>query len=184
MSSSTHAGRKIWTTGYTRAELDAAQERYGLVFPPDLVDLWRERRLVDGCDWRTDEEAIRERLAWPFEGLLFDVEHDALWWAEWGERPPSAPERAEVLREVVSAAPKLIPLYSHRYLPAEPHEAVNPVFSVYQSDVIYYGVDLADYFLREFDDSVPMSPRSPKRIRFWSDMVERNGTPDAYRPEG
>jgi len=28
-----------WTKGYTQVELDAAQAKFGLVFPPDLVAL-------------------------------------------------------------------------------------------------------------------------------------------------
>ena len=162
-----------WVVGYTQDELDAAQAKYDLVFPPDLVALLRERRPAIGYDWRSDEKEIRERLAWPFEGLLFDVENNVLWWPEWGERPARAEDRADVLRSVVAQAPKLIPLISHRYLPAEPHEAGNPVFSVYQSDVIYYGANLADYFEREFGDPRRPLPEPIKRIRFWSDFAER-----------
>lgn len=165
---------RLWAEGYTQSELDVAQSRYGLVFPPDLVALLRDRRPVLAYDWRSDDREIREMLKWPLEGLLFDVENNGLWWTEWGERPRTSAERAEVLAKVVGDAPKLIPLVSHRYLPAEPHEPGNPVFSVYQSDVIYYGADLEDYFEREFVD-----PRRPlgqhiKRIRFWSQLVERN----------
>lgn len=168
------ADREWWAGGYTDAELDDAQAKYDLRFPPDLLALFRDRRPREGYDWRTDDQQIRDMLAWPLEGLLFDVENAALWWPEWGSRPDKPGERAEVLAEVVNKAPKLIPLISHRYLPSEPHEAGNPVFSVYQSDVIYYGSDLADYFEREFDD-----PRWPitspiKPIRFWSELVERN----------
>jgi hypothetical protein len=169
------APRDRWARGYSQAELDAAQEKFGLVFPPDLVALLRDRRPAQGYDWRSDETVIRAMLRRPLEGLIFDVENNALWLAEWGERPTAAPERAEALAEIVGAAPRLIPLYLHRYLPAEPHEAGNPVFSVQQSDIIYYGADLADYFEREF-----VTPGRPlgtptKRIRFWSDLVERNG---------
>ncbi len=168
------SGRKSWTTGYSSTELDDAQAKYDLVFPPDLVALLRERRPVEGYDWRSDDEAIRTMLKWPLEGILFDVEHNALWWPEWGHRPETSDQRAEVLRSVVNDAPKLIPLLSHRYVPAEPNEAGNPVFSVYQSDVIHYGSNLADYFEREFAD--PRRPVSEpiKYIRFWSELVERN----------
>jgi len=164
-----------WTKGYTQAELDDAQQKFGLMFPPDLVALLRDRRPLDGHVW-TDEVAIRRMLAWPFEGLLFDVEHNSLWWPEWGEKPATSEVRAEVLRSVVSRAPKLIPLVSHRFLPEEPHESGNPVFSVYQADVIYYGADLDDYFEREFVgyDYRPW-PNQIKRIPFWSDLVERYG---------
>jgi hypothetical protein len=166
--------RDRWTTGYTQAELDDAQAKFDLVFPPDLVALLRDRRPVRGHDW-SDEAAIRRMLDWPFEGLLFDVEQNALWWPEWGDRPDQQQARAEILRSVISRAPKLIPLISHRYLPEQPHEADNPVFSVHQSDVIYYGADLTDYFEREFGrwDGRPW-PDQIKHIPFWSDLVVWN----------
>jgi hypothetical protein len=119
-----------WAKGYTQTELDEAQRKFDLIFPPDLVALLRDRRPLDGHVW-TDEVAIRRALAWPLEGLLFDVEHNHLWWPEWGEKPAKLDACKEVLRSVVSRAPKLIPLISHRYLPEEPHEPGNPVFSVY-----------------------------------------------------
>ena len=164
---------RLWASGYTQSELDTAQAKYDLVFPPDLVELLRDRRPVLGFDWRSDDEEIRAMLSWPLEGLLFDVENNVLWWPEWGERPDTAAGRAEVLAKVVNAAPKLIPLVSHRYLPADPHESGNPAFSIHQSDVIYYGADLADYFEREFDHAYRPWPDIVKPIRFWSDLVER-----------
>jgi hypothetical protein len=167
----TQSNLNKWAPGYSQSDLDRAQERFALTFPPDLLALLRERRPKDGPDWN-NEAAIRSSLAWPYEGLLFDVEHSALWWPEWGERPAAPAARAEVLRDVVSHAPKLIPLFSHRYLPQAPAESGNPVFSVYQSDVVYYGSDLEDYFIREFDDlEAPF--RGPfKWIEFWSDFAE------------
>ncbi|MFO1109607.1 MAG: hypothetical protein U1E61_10525 [Bradyrhizobium sp.] len=166
-----------WLKGYTQAELDRAQSRFGLEFPPDLIALLREKRPANGHDW-TNETDIREALAWPFEGLLFDVEQNHLWWPEWGTRPIDANAREEILRSVVSRATKLIPLISHRYLPEEPREQGNPVFSVYQADVIYYGADLEDYFEREFLGYTHRPWSQPtKHIPFWSDLVERNGDP-------
>jgi hypothetical protein len=164
----------VWTTGYTQSELDDAQAKYGLVFPPDLLALLRERRPVQGYDWRSNDEQIRQMLEWPLEGLLFDVENNALWWPEWGRRPATPEDRAAVLTKIVDDAPRLIPLISHRYLPAVPNEAGNPVFSIYQSDVIYYGADLADYFDREFGTATRPLPQNIRHIPFWSDLVERN----------
>ena len=166
----------VWTRGYGRAALERAQERFGLTFPPDLFDLLLDRRPADGPDW-TNEADIRERLAWPYEGLLFDVEHNVLWWPEWGARPATAEGRAEVLRQVVAAAPRLIPVFGHRYLPETPAVAGNPVFSVWQSDVILYGADLEDWAAREeygWDDR-PWPP--VREIPFWSELVRRNGQP-------
>jgi hypothetical protein len=172
---SRRAEGRIWAEGYTQHDLDIAQETFGLTFPPDLIALFLERRPVRGWNWRTDGEKIREMLEWPLRGLLFDVEHNALWWPEWGERPVTAGTRAEVLRDIVSQAPKLVPLYSHRYIPSEPNEPGNPIFSIYQSDAIYYGADLADYFEREFGNTRGSVLAPVKRIRFWSELVDRNG---------
>jgi hypothetical protein len=123
-------------------------------------------------------------LAWPLTGILFDVEEAGLWWPEWGERPPSEAERAEVVTAVVATAPRLIPIYSHRYIPEEPHEAGNPVFSVYQSDIILYGTNLENYLENEF--STPLRYEivgEAKRIRFWSDAVDR-AWDDAFLEKG
>jgi hypothetical protein len=65
-----------WAAGYSRDELDRAQEEFDLVFPPDLVDLLRDRRPTNGYDWRIDHKQIREMLDWPLEGLLFDIEQN------------------------------------------------------------------------------------------------------------
>ena len=166
--------------GYTDCELEEIQHRWQLDFPPDLVELLHEKRpLGDGpaaFDWLlSSAEQIQGRLDWPFDSFLFDVEHDQLWWPEWGPRPENAHDRRGQLANAFAKAPKLIPLFGHRYLPAEPCEAGNPVFSVYQSDVIYYGANLQDWLDREFGgwDAAPWPPL--KRIRFWSEAVDRNG---------
>ena len=70
---------RIWAEGYTQDELDRAQVKFGVRFPPDLVALFLERRPVLGWDWRSDEQEIRAMMERPFEGLLFDVEQSGLW---------------------------------------------------------------------------------------------------------
>ncbi len=66
----------------------------------------------------------------------------------------------------------MIPVFSHRYLPDDPNEAGNPVFSVYQTDIIYYGADLLDYFENEFAQPRPAwRTITPRLIRFWSALA-------------
>ncbi|MFM9861857.1 hypothetical protein RUR49_25640 [Pseudoxanthobacter sp. M-2] len=166
---------ELWAAGYTAAELDDAQARFGLHFPPDLVALLRDRRPLQGYDWTGPEEPIRRKLSWPLEGLLFDVEN-GLWRSDWGERPARAEARAGIVAALVAAAPPLIPILGHRYLPAEPFEAGNPVLSVYQSDIIYYGRDLEDYFVQEFGGGTGPVTGPVRRIRFWSDLIDGAGT--------
>jgi hypothetical protein len=75
----------------------------------------------------------------------------------------------------VARAPILIPVYSHRFIPAALSEAGNPVFSVYQTDIIHYGLDLPSYLHAEFDACNPYPvPSEPKEIRFWSELVRMN----------
>lgn len=168
--------RDQWVKGYTQAQLDEVQARYNLRFPPDLVEMYLDVRPADGWDWMRDDKKIRKMLAWPLEGLWFDVQSGFLWWKEWGAKPKKPKEQYEVLRAVVARAPKLIPIYSHRYIPEEPHESGNPIFSAYQSDIIYYGRDLADYFDHELNRNANRGAlTNVKRIRFWSDMVDRYG---------
>jgi hypothetical protein len=47
------------------------------------------------------------------------------------------------------------------------------VFSVYQTDVIYYGADLGAYVAHEFRLGDEVSAKPPGvRIPFWSDLAE------------
>ncbi len=61
--------------------------------------------------------------------------------------------------------PKLIPIYSHRYIPSSLNEIGNPVYSVHQTDIIYYGKDLWDYFNIAFNEI-------KTNILFWSELCE------------
>ena len=162
-----------WTTGYTALELREAEKRFGLRFPPDLFELLRQRRPLDGYDWLREHAAIERALLHPLQGLLFDVEQAGLWWPEWGIRPETEDERVAIVTEVVWSAPRLIPIISHRYIPETPDMRGNPVFSVMQSDVIYYGRDLADFFRRQFDHHPDAVEGTVRYIPFWSELVER-----------
>ncbi|MCB9857430.1 MAG: SMI1/KNR4 family protein [Phycisphaerales bacterium] len=126
--------------------------------------------------WRATEEGdIRERMAWPLEGMCFDIEHNGFWLTEWGEKPGDLNAAFDIARLEVGRAPALIPIFGHRYLPAEPYTTGNPVFSVYQTDVIYYGVDLLDYFQNEFRYYFGRPSHAltgtPRTIPFWSRLV-------------
>lgn len=101
-------------------------------------------------NWLTDTDAIEGQFAWLWEGLQFDIEYGDVWLPSWGAKPATLEEQRERARGLVEAAPRLIPIFGHRYLLAEPSVAGNPVFSVYQSDIVVYGANLRDYLLFEF----------------------------------
>lgn len=158
-----------WAPGYTQSELDAAQERYGLNFPPDLIALFLEKQPREGYRWNIEDHRIREMLEWPLEALLFDVDH-GLWWPGWGKRPEDISLRHGIVREALAQAPRLIPILSHRFLPETPSEAGNPVFSMHGFDTVYYGANLSQYFVNEFGGTYNVGP--VRYIPFWSDIAE------------
>ena len=140
--------------GLRREQIADIEARYGFEFSPDHRRLL-ERVQPSGESWlhwtEDSEESIRSRLDWPRDGVLFDVENDAFWPAGWGARPRTAEARSAIVTERVARWPALVPLYSHRYMPAAPAGPGAPVFSVWQTDVIFYGSDLLDYLRREFE---------------------------------
>jgi len=170
-----------WLAGYTKAELDGAQERYCVRFPPDLVDLFLDRRPDIGYAWEVEDNRIREMLDWPFNMLSFDVER-GYWWPEWGERPSTVDERREIMRAALATKPRLIPLYAHRFLPETPGEVGNPIFSMHGFDTIYYGANLLEYFENEFGNRYMsgLGIGAVRHIPFWSDIAERHEIAYAY----
>ena len=199
-----------WLNGLPDEVITALEHRWGVRFPPDYRLFLRRLHAADRPEgvtlpstravpfamrpppeerpffqtfrfynWVLDVEELREYFAWPLEGLLESVK-SSLWRPSWGERPSSLEARESRVRELVAAAPKLIPIFEHRYLLAEPHAAGNPVLSVYGSDIVVYGADLRDYFAHEFAGiagpsrrySVP--PGEEDRLRaipFWGELL-------------
>ena len=78
------------------------------------------------------------------------MEHNAFWHRSWGQRPADTGEALRAARQHLSRAPKMIPVCGHRYLPAGRGSYGHPVLSIYQTDIIVYGTDLADYINCEF----------------------------------
>lgn len=172
--------------GLSDAELVKIKAEFGIDFPSDLKLLLQTALPVsDGfVDWRYGvghekaKKEIQNRLNWPKEGMLFDIKNNTFWLDEWGIKPPNFEAQQQIALSEFANYPQLIPICSHRYIPSEPNESGNPVFSVHQMDIIYYGFDLMDYLSNEFKFKLPESfgeITTPKQIFFWSDMVERNG---------
>ena len=97
---------------------------------------------------------------------------------EWGSRPSDNEAAFAIARDKINAAPKLIPICGHRYIPDTPNIEGNPVFSVYQTGIIYYGSDLGNYLENEFHYYFQTSEyflKQPIReIELWSRLVAEN----------
>ena len=162
--------------GLSPSEIDAIEEKYKFRFPPDLLSFLQYALPVSKSfpDWRNgDENALAEKLRWPADGICFDIQYNNFWMEEWGAKPANLIDAFQLARREIAKAPVLIPVYSHRYMPDDPNLDGNPVFSVYQTDIIYYGVDLASYFAAEFRMPRPSWAANEERyIRFWGDLAE------------
>lgn len=165
----------VLESGLTEAELAAVEEALGFEFADDprafLADV-----LPTGAswpDWRNGEvDELRHRAAWPVDGVLFDVRNNGFWHESWGERPSDDTLAVVQAREHLATVPRMIPVYAHRCLPAGRGSFGNPVLSMYQTDIIYYGFDLLDYVAHEFHVRDPGRPwRQPRPIPFWDDLL-------------
>lgn len=138
--------------GLTSDEIRAVEEKFGFEFSPDHREILAAVQPVGDrwWNWKTDSaEKLQSSLDWPRDGVLFDVENSDFWAPSWGARPDDVAARLSTATTHIELWPVLVPIYGHRYMPAAPAGPGAPVFSVYQTDVIFYGHDLYDYLRHE-----------------------------------
>ncbi len=163
--------------GLTGTELDRIEQRFGCTFAEDhRAFLATVLPVGTGWpDWRDgDPDVLSETLDWPIEGVLLDVERNGFWWPSWGQRPATAP--LAVARRHLLAAPRMVPVHSHRYLPAERSSFGHPVLSMYQTDISCVAEDLLRFVQYEFGpvDRRPAAGRpadAVATVSFWRDLV-------------
>ncbi|MBR4671213.1 MAG: hypothetical protein IKO84_11480 [Butyrivibrio sp.] len=163
--------------GMDDKEIEEIQLLYGIRFPKSLLELLQEgvphsKGFLNWRDMSPDNIAqIKGAIETPIKDLSDNA--DAVYWNEiWGEEPDTSEEIAEYIRNKIITAPKLIPIYSHRYIPAG--NLYNPpVFSVYDADVIYYGKDLEEYFQLEFGgkNQKDVDYSTVQAVPFWSELI-------------
>ncbi|CAH9414741.1 hypothetical protein SGL43_01750 [Streptomyces globisporus] len=171
--------------GLSEEEFARIEEEFGFAFSDDhraflAAGLPVNRSSSTGRqqswpNWRDgDPDELRERLARPVQGVLFDVEHNSFWSTHWGAKPDMPSQALEVAGRELAAVPQMVPVYSHRCLPAGRGTYGHPVLSIHQTDIIHYGTDLADYITQEFNGSPHGEGASCLRstVAFWRDLVD------------
>lgn len=169
----------IFDKGLSLAEIAEIEKRFCITFPAELVQLYSiELPVSDGFyNWRNiNEDNIRhinEVLNMPLQGLIFDLQSNNFWCDEFGKKPESIEDARNMLIEHYKRAPQMIPIYGHRYMPFLPNETNIPVFSIVQSDIIYYGIDLVSYLEIEFGfkQYIEIVQANIRYINFWSDIL-------------
>ena len=165
-------GRFTLRPGLSDSEIAAVEKEFGISFADDhRTFLSAALPIGRGWpDWRDgDRGQLREKLAMPVEGVLFDVAQNDFWYEGWGPRPEPAEQAVDVARRYLMTVPRMIPVFGHRYLPAV--IADHPVLSMYQTDIIYYGNDLDDWLHREFGLGAATPGERRATVPFWRDLV-------------
>lgn len=164
--------------GLSSDEIASIEAQLGFRVPEDFAYLFQNLQDPGRVffPWSEfDKRRYDESVAWVLHGIEFDIEKDNLWLERWGKKPDTLPAALEIARKDFATWPKLLPIYAHRFLAAEPCRSGNPVFSIMQTDIIYYGSDLPHYLLNEFIDrdyALHTQAQNIRRIEIWSDFAE------------
>ncbi|MFI7511694.1 hypothetical protein ACIBSS_33285 [Micromonospora aurantiaca] len=169
--------------GLTDAEFARIERKFGFEFAEDhraflAVGLPVSSAPEDGAtwsnpwpDWRGgDPEALRMHVNWELDFLIERVE-DGEWDPRWGSRPSTRDMASREARRVLLAAPKMVPVYGHRFLPAGRGSYGHPVLSMWGWDIIVYGADLLDYIGNEFDRTYDDRQQAEVTVPFWRDYL-------------
>lgn len=164
--------------GLSSDEIASIEAQLGFRVPEDFAYLFQNLQDPGRVffPWSEfDKRRYDESIAWVLHGIEFDIEKDNLWLERWGKKPDTLPAALDVARKDFQTWPKLLPIYAHRFLAAEPCRSGNPVFSIMQTDIIYYGSDLPHFLLNEFVDrdyALHTQAQNIRRIEIWSDFAE------------
>lgn len=165
----------IFDKGLEEPEFMRIEKIYDISFPYAYKEFLSEAMPVsDGFyNWRnfTDNNTymIKSMLELPFKNVKKYISEIFFYEDEYKELNEKD-RNSEIIRRL-SRAPKLIPIFAHRYVPIYANDNP-PVLSIHGIDIIYYGINLQDYFNKEFhigemvDESIGV-----ERIPFWSELM-------------
>lgn len=167
----------LFEAGLTADEFKQIQDVYDLEFPKPLQDFLGNILPVSKgfYNWRNfnreNIEFIRNCMKSPIE-YICNQTNEVDWCDSWGIEPNDIRIREDEIKKKALEAPKLIPIYHHRYMPLG-HFNSYPILSIHGVDVIYYGKDLEDYIMNEFGDMNRgrLDFKTIQKVPFWTDLM-------------
>lgn len=168
----------MFEQGLSHSDIDEIQRTYEIIFPQELVEFYTMALPVSKgfYNWKDfssgNIEYIKSVIKRPEKDLLERI-NEIYWCGNWGDEPSEGEEKVDKIKHHLKMAPQLIPIFEHRYLPAYANSKSNPIFSVYGTDIIYYGDNLLSYLQIEFgikdynDVDYSLIPHIP----FWTDLL-------------
>ena len=98
--------------------------------------------------------------------------NDSYWVNKWGKMPKDLCERKSIILKEYNKAPKIIPVFMHRFIPII-DDKNPPILSIHYTDIIYYARNLSEYFMIEFGLKRPnVNINQYRYIPFWTDLIE------------
>ena len=159
--------------GLSDEEIQKVETIYGIEFPVQWLAVYQQLLPISEgfYNWRDfsaeNIEHMKRNLAAPYDGILESI-NEIAWDISWGLEPDKVEEKNKKIRKMLESAPPLIPLYGHRFLPILENKEM-PILSVVDLDIIYYGLDLYDYFEVEFGHKRLVSDsKKYKEVPFWT----------------
>lgn len=167
----------LFEDGLSLNEVVEIERIYDISFPKSLKNLLMTVLPVSTgfYNWRNTEisniDFIKSVIYQPVK-YIDEMPHEIYWCEQWGEEPKDEDTFNNEVRKRLKQAPKLIPIFLHRYMPIL-EEADPPVLSIHGSDIIFMGKNLKDYMNVEFgykkQNEIQFSNIKP--IRFWTDLM-------------
>jgi hypothetical protein len=163
--------------GLSSQEIKEIEKKYEILFTKELKKFYTIALPVsDGFyNWRNfnneNVRLIKQMLKNPADDLREYID-EIYWCDDWGDEPDNVDEKNKILIKKIDSAPKLIPIYSHRYIACFESKQ-NPVFSIHGTDIIYYGENLESYLEIEFGykQYSEMKTEDIIPVPFWSDLL-------------
>lgn len=163
--------------GLSPNEFNIIENTYNILFPSEYRLLLEQVVPVSPgfYNWRDYSDsnikfikAVIERPIKEFWDRSLDVD----WNSDWGEEPKERSDLSGFVRYRLALAPRLIPVYSHRYTVMCGGKN-DPILSICGTDVIYYGTNIDEYLEIEFGDKnqCTIDFLRIRTIPFWSEVI-------------
>ena len=175
----------VFLRGLDEAELSRAEEMVNIRFPASLREVLRLGLPVGWGDYPPDlfprwndftaenVERLRDWIEQPVQWLKRDVDRNGFWADSWGAKPEDAEKTTARFDEIAAQAPRLIPLFGHRFTVSGTFSDDPPIFSSVGMDTIRYGSNFDGWIRAELDrDWTGGNKETVPRVPFWDDVVE------------
>lgn len=162
----------LFSQGLSDETLSKIESIYQIKFPLSLKRLFLKGIPISDGFYRWDDfsasniDYIKKMLNYPLQYISENI-HDIDWLDD--RVFSDEKEKMNFAEEALAKAPRLIPLYLHRYVPMiEANDP--PILSVHGFDVIVYGKNLQDWIRHEFDRYHRKYSEKEVFIPFWTEI--------------